>query len=440
MDDLGGVHDASDSLSAFNVFSKFCAFLGIRLKLSKAQPPASEQSLLGVRIQVMHDGIQVAPEPRRLEKLSNMITESLESGKLQPEAAARLAGKMAFVNSTAFGRTGAAALRPVHARASSTAGEAAELNVGLAAALRALLVLLANMRPRFVPFQAQGVTASVYTDAYFQLGDTKWRPSDPDVPEAWSRETALHSPNGWGFIVRIGTVVTYGHGTVSADLLKRFASRRAYINFLEIYAQLLAFVIHVRELPHFWISWIDNAAGLSALEKGFGRDQHVNHLLTFFWTLASVRSWVPQFEWVPSSLNLADPISTHLTLEGGGKAVVQHRLAEARDREAKIKRTVQARRASSTAFGSGRLARSPVPCSVFTPLASLPLGRSRSASGFIDSCGPSQMNQPTSITSATPLFAKSMASRTQSIISILRPVASWRSCEPLSPTLPTHQR
>ena len=37
-------------------------------------------------------------------------------------------------------------------------------------------------------------------------------------------------------------------------------------------------------------------------------------------------------------------LGTHLTLEGGGKAVAQHRLGEARDREAKIKRTVQARR------------------------------------------------------------------------------------------------
>ena len=53
------------------------------------------------------------------------------------------------------------------------------------------------------------------------------------------------------------------------------------------------------------MSWIDNAAGLAALEKGFGRDPHVNDL----WTLASSKSWVPQFEWVPSALNLADPIS-----------------------------------------------------------------------------------------------------------------------------------
>ena len=136
-----------------------------------------------------------------------------------------------------------------------------------------------------------------------------WKPSDPGIPETWTRDTALRSPNGWGFIVRIGTVVTFGHGTVSPALLKRFTSRRAYIYFLEIYAQLLAFAAHAQSLPPFWVSWIDNAAGLSALEKGFGRDEHVNHLLTYFWTLASTLSWVPQFEWVPSELNLADPVS-----------------------------------------------------------------------------------------------------------------------------------
>ena len=162
-------------------------------------------------------------------------------------------------------------------------------------------MLLATMRPRFVPFAAQGITAVIYTDAYFHLGDVLWKPTDPG--------TALHSPNGWGFIMRIGTVVTYGHGSVSSALLKRFTSRRAYIYFLEIYAQLLAFAAHARALPPFWVSWIDNLAGLSALEKGFGRDQHVNHLLTYFWTTASSLSWVPQFEWVPSQLNLADPIS-----------------------------------------------------------------------------------------------------------------------------------
>ena len=309
VDDLGGVHDAGDAESAFRTFSRFCSILGIRLNTSKAQPPAPVQSLLGVRIEVLQNGVRVAPEPRRLEKLRIVIKEALDAGELHPETASRLAGKMAFVNSTAFGRVGAAALRPVYARASSTLGDTAALNVGLAAALRALLVLLTTMRPRFVPFEEQGITASVYTDAFFELGDLKLKPADPSVPESWSRDTALHSPNGWGFIVRIGTTITYGHGSVSTALLKRFTSRRAYIYFLEIYAQLLAFAAHAKSLPPYWTSWIDNAAGLSALEKGFGRDAHVNQLLTYFWTLAARASWVPQFEWVPSGLNLADPIS-----------------------------------------------------------------------------------------------------------------------------------
>ena len=83
VDELGGVHDASDSLSAFRTFSSFCALLGIRLKSSKAQPPATRQSLLGVRIQVQHDGVQVAPEPRRLQKLNTMIQEALDTNQLQ---------------------------------------------------------------------------------------------------------------------------------------------------------------------------------------------------------------------------------------------------------------------------------------------------------------------------------------------------------------------
>ena len=139
VDDLGGVHDSEDAMGSFNTFSKFCSLLRIRLKSSKAQPPSTEQSLFGVRIQVLQHGVQVSPEPRRVEKLAGMIRGALEAGELQPETAARLAGKMAFVNSTAFGRTGAAALRPVYARASSTVGDTASLNVGVAAALRAAI-------------------------------------------------------------------------------------------------------------------------------------------------------------------------------------------------------------------------------------------------------------------------------------------------------------
>ena len=191
-----------------------------------------------------------------------------------------------------FGSVGAAALRPVYARAHATTGSD-DLNTGLEAALRALLLLLGGMKPRFVPFACQGVTAQVYTDAFFQLGDQKWKPGDQDITLQWKASHALDSPNGWGFIVRVGARITYGHGVVTRKLLQRFTSRRAFIYFLEIYAQLLAFVAHLDDLPHYWISFIDNSSGLAALQKGYGRDPAVNLLLTLFWAMASEQAWVP---------------------------------------------------------------------------------------------------------------------------------------------------
>ena len=105
-----------------------------------------------------------------------------------------------------------------------------------------------------------------------------------------------------------------GHGVVTRKLLQRFTSRRAFIYFLEIYAQLLAFVAHLDDLPHYWISFIGSSSGLAALQKGYGRDPAVNLLLTLFWAMASEQAWVPEFQWVPSDLNLADPVSRGIYL------------------------------------------------------------------------------------------------------------------------------
>ena len=102
MDDLGGVHHAADAWDAFQTFVTFCSLLGIRLKSSKAQGPDTCQGLLGVRLSVLDLGVEVAPEPKRLEKLRRVIQDTLSSGTLSPELAARLAGKMNFVQSTAF--------------------------------------------------------------------------------------------------------------------------------------------------------------------------------------------------------------------------------------------------------------------------------------------------------------------------------------------------
>ena len=170
-----------------------------------------------------------------------------------------------------------------------------------------MLYILDALTPRFVPFQRAHVVATVYTDTFFELGDKVWRPLDADMPSHLSLRDCCRSLNGWGFLVRIGFHVSFGHGCVSTGLLQRFCSRRAFIYFLEIYAQLLAFCAHVEALPAYWLSYIDNQPGLVALQKGYGRDDCINMIVTSFWVLATHQRWVPEFRWVPSSLNIADP-------------------------------------------------------------------------------------------------------------------------------------
>ncbi|CAE7252463.1 DNMT3B [Symbiodinium sp. CCMP2592] len=271
VDDLGGIQDSSDAASAFSAFSEFCDILGYRLKKSKAQPPDTVQKLLGVILEITAEGICVRADPKRIEKLSAQIQQVLRDDVLEPVVAAKLVGKLGFIQSTAFGRAGSAALRPIHARANSTRTGSVELNVGLRGALRAV----------------------VYTDAFFELGERTWKAGDPDIPTN----------------VSFSSFVTYGHGSVSSGLLQRFCSRRAFISFLEIYAQIIAFCAHVDALPAFWIAYVDNQPGMVALQKGFGRDEQINAVLTGFWTLATQARWVPEFRWVPSALNIADPIS-----------------------------------------------------------------------------------------------------------------------------------
>ena len=90
-----------DAESGYAQFTEFCQLLGFRLKPSKAQAPRREQELLGVVIRVEEEGIRVAPDTGRVQKLQAQISDILDAGVLEPEVASKLAGKLSFVNSTA---------------------------------------------------------------------------------------------------------------------------------------------------------------------------------------------------------------------------------------------------------------------------------------------------------------------------------------------------
>ena len=96
---------------------------------------------------------------------------------------------------------------------------------------------------------------------------------------------------------------------VPNSFIEKFTTRRAFTYMLEILAGVMAVVYRRLELPKFFIMMVDNQAGRSALQKGFGKDQRVNSIIQAFWALASHEGWFPIFQYVKSELNISDPIS-----------------------------------------------------------------------------------------------------------------------------------
>ena len=230
VDDIGCPDAQHSANSSFRFFSEFCEVLGMRLKPSKAQAPALEHKLLGVILEICLDGIRLSPAPDRIEKVLQIIKQSLADDCLEPTVAQRLTGKLNFLSTTLFGQAAAAAMKPLYARAHiCNSQEASTLNQPLRCALMSLQTLLRHSVPRWVPFQPTCSRPSVlYADAFFELGDQSFGLSD-SPPARWQANSSSRYTNGFGFVVRSGSEVRFAHGSLPADLLALFTSRRAYI-------------------------------------------------------------------------------------------------------------------------------------------------------------------------------------------------------------------
>ena len=153
-----------------------------------------------------------------------------------------------------------------------------------AAAQNALMALLANVRPRFIPFFLSETTKAVlYADAFFKEGERRQKAGFVDVATRARIEDRWN--NGWGFVLRIGEKVFFANGTIPANFLKHFAARRAFIYVLQIVAQLIALSTFARHLPELWVAWIDQEKRRFA--KAMGR----------MWP--STACWPPSGRWHP---------------------------------------------------------------------------------------------------------------------------------------------
>ena len=282
VDDFGCVEGETTIQSSFESFENLFRTLGLRMKPSKAQPPAQEQKLLGVLFRTADNDITLQPHPDRVTKIKTLIDGFLSSDQMHPEAAQKLAGKLVFLTSTVFGQLGRGLLTPLYGRAYQTGSrcEKMVLTHALRVALRGILTICQQMTPRIIPTRPTSPIAVIYTDAFFTLGQRVFHASSPDIPSWWDHKKAHRAENGWGFIIRLQDQVFFSHGVVPFNVLQLFCKRRAFIYFLEIIAQIIALTVMKEELPELLISFCDNQAGLSALQRGMGRDENINRLLT----------------------------------------------------------------------------------------------------------------------------------------------------------------
>ena len=179
VDDFHGIEPEGTALSAFEGFEELNGLLGCVMKRSKRSPPAANQSLLGVQLDVSSSYAIVAPTERRRAKLAQLAQKHLDSSKLSPTDAGSFAGKAGFFATTCVGRVGRAATKPLFARQHATLHHAARLSPALRAPLRTFLRLAKDAIPRSVPLDTSFQPVPlVYADAYFLLGDQRYRGSD----------------------------------------------------------------------------------------------------------------------------------------------------------------------------------------------------------------------------------------------------------------------
>ena len=313
VDDFVAVEPESIVHSGYEQFTRLARILGLRMKETKALPPASSQKVLGIQMTLSNTAVTLHPHPNRCKKVIELMQTSLQENRLTCDQAQRLAGKLIFMASTMFGQIGKAALRPIYARSHglSDMDKASQLNGPLRTALRTMIGLLHEVQPRVIPREVSQKLLILYTDAFFTMHGQEMSPGQGKIPQKWNQQKCPTYQNGWGCVWHYRGETKYAAGSIPVEVLKLFCSRRAFIYFLELVTQLIGFVATKHYDTNLIMSFIDNTSGFFAMQKGFCKDGPICNMLALMWRLLSALNWNLQLEWVSSGNNVADQVSRH---------------------------------------------------------------------------------------------------------------------------------
>ena len=324
VDDYGSMEDETSAESSFRAFEDYNGCLRISMKPSKRQPPEAQHRIQGVLISSDTENLVLTPCPARVRAMTQQIEKHLETNNLTPEEARKMAGKCNFLTGRLFGKVGRAALKAIYARANSFSHQ---LDKPTRSSLLALRDIILHCQPMTIPRNPTFRSFSViYTDAYFKLKGTVYRPGDENLPQWDSRQTP-DIENGWAALCfHQGDVHNgaYFQGRLPSVLLRQFSADQAFIYLLEAWAAILAPVIFEPWLDRFYVQCCDNEASRHALIKGVGKHQPLNCLVSAHWTWHNRRGIAHRLERVPTKANISDALSR---FEGIPEAQMWHQIS-----------------------------------------------------------------------------------------------------------------
>ncbi|CAE7242575.1 unnamed protein product, partial [Symbiodinium sp. KB8] len=254
VDDYGSMEDELSAESSFRAFEDYNGCLQISMKPSKRQPPETQHRIQGVLISSDTENLVLTPCPARVRAMTQQIEKHLDTNNLTPEA--------------------------IYARANSFSHQ---LDKPTRSSLMALRDIILHCQPMTIPRNPTFHSFSViYTDAYFKLKGTVYRPGDENLPQ-WDARQTPDIENGWAALCFHQGDVHHGayfQGRLPSALLRQFSADQAFIYLLEAWAAILAPVIFEPWLDHFYVQCCDNEASRHALIKGVGKHQPLNCLIS----------------------------------------------------------------------------------------------------------------------------------------------------------------
>ena len=311
VDDFTGVEPSASSDSACESFEKLNEIIGTKMKAKKKQSPAPQHPLLGVNISFDEVGAVLSPKASRVVNISKMITDALGKSRLSPHEAAELTGKLVFLHSTVSGKVGRAAVKPIYACMNENRTRN-HLPHWLSTALTTVLWLTNHSPPRRLEWWGtERPTLTIYADAFFDWKGVRYTAAELANDTELEVKLEKDQSNGWGVLIfppPPARPLAFRSET-PYQVLAAYGKRRAFIYFLESFAQVaaVAFAAHMG-IPRI-TCYIDNEAARCALTKGYGRDDAVNSMISMFWATVTRFRIDVWFERVPTDLNPSDEIS-----------------------------------------------------------------------------------------------------------------------------------